>query len=296
MAQKADGQLLIIAGPTASGKSKVASRIANIRNAIIINADSKQVYNEIPIITAQPNIKHRDIYYMYGYISIHAHYSVKIWLDDIIPRIKAAWHNNQIAILVGGTGMYINTLLHGLLYKTTIDYHYRNTLKHQLKSLGNIEFHKLLSVKGVNVDTIHPNDSYRLIKAAENSSSRKITFQKHPQNIFKDVHFYILIPERDRLYKNINDRFVQMLNSGVIDEIRALKNVFHNNMPALSACGIIEILQYLNHSTSLSLATSKATQNIRRYAKRQITWFRNQSQNATFFESQDLLLQSFLHL
>ncbi len=284
--------LLIIAGPTATGKSEIAFKIAQEKDSVIINADSKQVYSEIPIITAQPNISNDDtIHKLYGYMSIKSHYSVKLWLQDVIKEIEDAWTKNKKAIIVGGTGMYIHSLLNGFSY-TNINPQLRIKLENKLRKIGNKKFYTMLCARKVNLKNIEINDSYRLIRAAENFLSQNNTIQK--TEIIQNATFYVLMPERSKIYSNINKRFLNMLKLGVIDEIKSLQNNLNNNTPAIKACGVIEILRYLNGSTSISNAITNAQQNTRNYAKRQITWFRNHTKNATFFDSIKGLLHSYI--
>ena len=286
-------KVLIITGPTASGKSDVALRIAELEDGVIINADSKQVYKEIPIITSQPNIViNNGLYYLYGYISIHSYYSVKIWLEDIASIIKSAWNKNKVAIIVGGTGMYINALLNGLIYKD-VECNLRNKLENQLRILGNKKFYETLSNQGIDISTIHHNDSYRLVRAAEQFFSKTKKKREDYTRILKDASVCILMPKREIIYDRINKRFSEMLGHGVIDEIKSLKNDFDYSMPAAKSCGVMEISRYLNNEISLSSAVEEAMRSTRKYAKRQITWFRNQCKYATFFENSESLLSDY---
>ncbi|MBQ4875477.1 MAG: tRNA (adenosine(37)-N6)-dimethylallyltransferase MiaA [Rickettsiaceae bacterium H1] len=293
-----EGKLLIIAGPTATGKSDVVLRIAEEKDVVVINGDSKQVYKEIPIITAQPYILCDDsIHYLYGYISISSSYSVKMWLEDVYSIINSAWSKHKTVIITGGTGMYLYVLLNGLS-KQEIDYDLRFKLEKQLRYLGNYKFYKMLKSYGVNITNIHYNDSYRLIRVYEKFLSQQNTnlVGKGYVNVFKNALTYVLMPERNIIYNNINRRFINMLKLGVIDEVKSIQNNFSDDLPAVKACGVIEILKYLNHSISLSSLIEEATHNTRKYAKRQTTWFRNRCKNAKFFDNSQSLLKACLQV
>ncbi len=290
------GELLIIAGPTACGKSEVALKIAAKRNAVIINADSKQVYKELPIITAQPTQIDTQLtpHHLYGYVSVEDYYSVTKWLQDITQIINNSLRQKKLVIVVGGTGMYINALLHGFNSEHT-NKNLRANLEEELRSIGNHNFYEQLKSKGINLNKIHHNDSYRLIRAAEDFIS--ITAcdkpkQKDPPQ-FQNAALCLLIPNREVIYKNINKRFVKMLNNGLIDEINSVKNILHDEMPATKSHGVREMLGFIHSKYSLSLAIEQATRNIRNYAKRQITWFKNQCKYGCFFDTPCAILQHY---
>lgn len=273
--------ILIITGPTASGKSDAALRIAEQKDGVIINADSKQVYKEIPITTAQPNHTN-DLHFLYGYVNITSYYSVRIWLQDVQSTILSAWNKNKIAIIVGGSGMYINSLITGLSYSDNVDYDRRHELENQLKKIGHENFYNSLKKQGINLDGIHQNDSYRLIKSAEEFiHQRKAQRIKHHET-FHDITLNILMPERRAIYKNIEERFIKMLKTGMIDELNSVQHTIKDEYPAVKACGLKEMLKYIRNEVSLSSAIIEAQQNTRRYAKRQMTWFRNQFPQANF--------------
>ena len=284
--------VLVITGPTASGKSDIALRIAQEKNGVIINADSKQVYKEIPIITAQPDNICDDMFYLYGYISIKSYYSVRLWLQDVSIAIQNAWNNNKLPIVVGGSGMYISALANGFQCIKNFDHGIRNDLELKMKKLGKEGFYNMLVAQGIEIGSIHCHDSYRLIRAAEDYlHQRKV---RECKKISDNIIVYVLIPERQVIYDRINQRFIKMIEGGAMQEISYLGSNLEEYMPAMKSFGVIEMLQYVQHKVSLSTAIADAQRSTRRYAKRQITWCRNQFTNAIFKECGDSLLNSCL--
>ncbi|QLK57859.1 tRNA (adenosine(37)-N6)-dimethylallyltransferase MiaA [Ehrlichia ruminantium] len=290
--------VLIITGPTASGKSKISIKIAQDNNGVIINCDSKQIYKEIPIITDQPKLNETFIpHKLYGYVSAVKQYSVAEWVNDLKREIYQTFTENKLPIITGGSGMYISSIIYGLSQIPAIDENIRYQTKQLFNTLGNKEFYSLLIEKDPMAKRLHYNNSYQLLRAYEvieqtGTSIFRLQEELKRKPLFDNFTLCILVPQRQEVYKKINDRFISMINSSVIEEVKNLISLnIPNHFPAMKAHGIPEIIQYLTNKISIEKAIEIAQRNTRHYAKRQYTWFKNQFPNALFYESQDQLLK-----
>ena len=290
-------KVLILLGPTASGKSSVAKQLVEKNNLLqIINCDSKQIYSEIPIVTAQPSVSEIDEYNykLYGNVSVYQNYSVTNWTDDAVREIRKSINENKIPFLVGGTGFYIKGLIEGLseIPSTTEDI--KNKVRMMIESDGIQELYKILSSLDQRiVGKIQPSDSYRVTKAASVffQTGRSIfDFYGEKSSKLNDCEFIVsvIIPEREEIYTNINSRFDKMIVDGVIEEVKRVQ-LLDENLPAYKAHGLPELLRYLGGRITLENAIEIAKQNTRNYAKRQITWFKHQLKDAKVFKEADFL-------
>ena len=291
-------KIIIIGGPTASYKSILAMELAYKYNGIIINADALQVYQEIPILSAQPSAKDQEqiLHKLYGVISGEKVYSVGNWLERAIIEIELAMAMKKIPIIVGGTGLYINSLIYGLAKIPEIDIELRENIRDLYDKMGKESFYNLLYERDVEAaKKININDKTRLIRAYEViEQTGKSIF--HWQEISSIAHFeeeaFLLIianPKREELYKNCDERFLNMLEEGVIDEIEFLhKNIQDKSLPINKAIGVSELTHYLTGYLSLSEATERAQTATRQFAKRQVTWFKNQYKDFEKIQYQSL--------
>ncbi len=287
--------VLIIAGPTASGKSSLAMDIAREFSGTIINADSMQVYRELRILTARPTpadeseIPHR----LYGIISAAEICSAGRWLKLAVPEIEAAFSANRLPIVVGGTGLYLKALLEGIADIPEIPQNVRDQVRALHVQWGAETFQReLAKLDPVSAEKIPVTDAQRLVRAYEVSlaTNRPLSdWQKEvPESPLADcVHAIILVsPPRDVLYEGIDRRFELMLEAGALEEVKALATqALPAAQPALKALGVPELLALNDGKTSINQAVEKSQQASRNYAKRQLTWFRNQlEQNYTINE------------
>ncbi len=272
----------LIVGPTASGKSALALELAKKQPSVIINADSAQVYADLQILSARPSeqemegISHR----LYGYIDGAEACSAARWASDAKAEIAAAHDRDMLPILVGGTGLYVRTLLDGIAPIPEID----PAIRAQVRNMDVAEaYDALLQEDPISAKKLQPRDSSRIMRALEVvRSSGKVMSHWHAHmtgGIAKDIilHPLVLLPPRDWLYERCDRRFQIMLDKGARDEVaQLLKRDLPQDRPVMRAIGVPEIIAMIEGDSSLDDAKTQAMAATRQYAKRQYTWFRNQ--------------------
>ncbi|WP_332060453.1 tRNA (adenosine(37)-N6)-dimethylallyltransferase MiaA [Bartonella sp. CB74] len=274
----------LIAGPTASGKSALALRMAQEKNAIIINTDSMQIYDVLNILTARPTKTDMAIapHYLYGYVNPALHYSVGQWLCDV-NKIVTTFTSKSL-IFVGGTGLYFRALLEGISEIPHVPDVVRQKWRLRLNEEGAESLYRqLLQVDTLLSEKISPQDGQRIIRALEvyEATGKRLSWwqkKKTTPLIASDCSEKILlIPPRQLLYERINQRFHCMIEKGALEEVSAMKKFMLSPLlPAMKAIGIRELMAYLDGYKSFDDAVEIAKTQTRRYAKRQMTWFRNQ--------------------
>lgn len=279
-------EIIILCGPTASGKSYLGHALAKACDGEIINIDSMQVYKEIPIITASPpeNYKSEIPYHLYNFLPITEDFSVVKYLKLASEKINQIAASDKLPILVGGTGLYINSLVFGYNNIPDISDDLRQKVRKLHNEIGNIELHnRLTKLDTIAASKINQSDTQRLIRAYEvvlQTGKSIFFFQTLPkEQILSEFNFKIIFlnPERKFLYKTIDERLANIFKDGAIDEIALIKKQFNSeNYLNLKAVGIKEILAYLENKLTLNKALTLAQTRTRRYAKRQITWFKHQ--------------------
>ena len=274
----------IIFGTTASGKTKLGIELAKKLDGVVINYDSMQVYKEIPIISAQPTDEEKDgvEHLLFGYVSCVESYSVGRWLDDAIPLIEKKLSENKTPILVGGTGMYVKNLIDGMPKIPSISVETKKLLAEWKKFMSSIELHeKLLELDPFMADQLNPNDLQRIQRALEviidTGKSLAVWQNQSAEAYFPKELFHIIKIEkpREQIYQNIDLRFLEMIKAGAVDEVLKLYNQF-GNIEYPRACGLYEIIAYINGDITLQEAIEKSQQISRNYAKRQTTWMNHQ--------------------
>ena len=276
-------KIILISGPTASGKSNFAVKIAKKIQGEIINADSMQVYKKLKILTARPNkqeqknIKH----HLYGVIDLNEKFSTGQWLKLVIKKIKDIQKKKKIPILVGGTGLYFQSLIDGLVKIPEIPLKFRNKIRLISKRDGQEKFYKkLLKLDPKIKDKFDPNDTQRSIRAYEVKSYTNVSMYDwltKTKSEFKDSDFLKLHIEtkREKLIERINLRTSSMINEGAVNEVKKfLKLKIIKNQSVNKVIGIAELTQYLNHEITLEEAKELILIKTRQYAKRQATWAR----------------------
>ena len=276
-------KIVLISGPTASGKSNFAVRIAKKIQGEIINADSMQVYKNLKILTARPNrIEQKDIkHHLYGVVDLNEKFSTGQWLELTIKKIKNIKKKKKIPILVGGTGLYFQSLINGLVKIPEIPLKFRNKVRLMSKREGQKKFYKkLLKLDPKVKDKFDPNDTQRSIRAYEIKSYTNISMYDwlaKTESEFKNSDFLKLYIEtkREKLIERINLRTLNMINGGAINEVKKfLKLKIRKDQSVNKVIGIAELTQYLNHEVTLEEAKELISIKTRQYAKRQATWAR----------------------
>jgi tRNA dimethylallyltransferase len=278
--------ILIIAGPTASGKSGLALAAAGKFDGVIINCDSMQVYRELRLITARPSTEDeaKAPHKLYGMISAAESCSAGVWREFAVPEIEACWQAGKLPIITGGTGLYIKALMEGLTEIPAVPEEIREEAIIRRDEIGAEAFHLELSeFDPLSAERLEPGDSQRMIRAYEVylGTERSLTdwHQDAPTTPPLEAHYQSIIfePPRDALYAKCEARLDWMIENGALEEVAALRDLkLDPTLPAMKALGVPEFIDYLNDELSLEDALAAAKQATRRYAKRQMTWFRNQ--------------------
>ena len=290
-------KIILISGPTASGKSHFAIKLAKKIQGEIINADSMQVYKQLKVLSARPNPKNyqKIKHHLYGFHDVKNNFSTGDWLKHSIKKIKDIKKRKKVPILVGGTGLYFKSLTDGLVKIPNIPIQLRNKIRKLHKDLGQKKFYqKLLKLEPSYKKNINPTDAQRSIRAYEvklfTKKSLHEWFESTKSN-FKDEEFYkiyIDYPRQD-LIKRIATRTDEMLKSGAIPEVkRFIKLNVKKDKSVNKAIGIGEIKEFLRNKKKLSEISEKISIKTRQYAKRQSTWARGNMQSWLKLMPQDL--------
>ena len=277
-------KIILISGPTASGKSSLAVKLAKKINGEIINADSMQVYKQLKVLTARPKkqeqkkIKH----HLYGIIDLDKNFSTGQWLKLAKKKIEEIREKNKIPILVGGTGLYFQSLINGLVKIPNIPLIIRNKVRLMQKKEGQKKFYKKLLKLDKNIkDKFDSNDVQRSIRAFEIKLFTKISMYnwiKKTKSMFNENEFIKLYIdfERTEIVKRISLRTLKMIEEGAIKEVKKfIKLKIKKDLSVNKVIGIDELTQYLNKTINLDQAEELISIKTRQYAKRQATWARS---------------------
>jgi len=295
--------VLVVAGPTSSGKSSFAIRLAEKFNGAIINADSMQVYRDLRILTSRPSqqVEERVFHTLYGHLDGSERCSVMKWYESAVQEINRAYLKGLLPIIVGGSGFYIKTLLEGGLNEIP---EIESEVKYFVNSIISKEgsesvYNRLQSCDPSSAINLNPQDSHRVARAYQvflgtgiplSKWQNRSKIRRGNQTVFYKILFNLT---RKKLYSSCDQRFEKMINSGVIDEVSSLiSRQLDNSLPIMRALGVRELSSYLVGRATLEEAVERSKQATRNYAKRQITWFKNQF-NASFTISEQLS-ESFL--
>jgi tRNA dimethylallyltransferase len=278
--------LIVVAGPTASGKSALALRIAEAERGVIINADSMQLYRDLPILTARPppEDEARAPHRLYGILDAADPASVGRWLELAAAAMGEALAAQRPAIVVGGTGLYLKALLHGLAPVPEISAGMRKFARTRLADLGPAALHgELAGLDPVMAARLRPTDRQRLLRAYEviiaTGRSLAAWQEAEPVRISLPARRLglALVPPRAALYERIERRLRDMVERGALEELRALhRRSLKADLPLLKAVAVPELLAHVSGRTDLDTALDRAIVQTRRYAKRQLTWLRHQ--------------------
>ena len=290
-------KIILISGPTASGKSNFSIKLAKKINGEIINADSMQVYKELKILSARPNLKdYQSIkHHLYGFHSVKNNFSTGDWLKNAIKKIKEVRRRKKIPIFVGGTGLYFKALTEGLVSIPKIPIKYRNNIRDLQKKLGQKKFYqKLIKLDPNSKDKINSTDTQRSIRAYEVKQYTKKSLHdwfKNTKSYFEKEDFYKIYMDypREELIQRIGKRTEQMIKIGAINEVkRFIKLKVRKDKSVNKAIGIHEIKEYLEKRNDMSEVIEKISIKTRQYAKRQSTWARGNMMSWLKLPPQDL--------
>lgn len=276
----------LIAGPTASGKSRLALELAAKTGAVIINADSQQLYADLRVLSARPSREDEQVarHHLYGIADAAEAWSVGRWTRAVLPLLDRLKAEGRSALFVGGTGLYFTALTRGLAEIPDIPTETRDAAVALYDTEGESAFRNRLAGRDSRAATaIEPGDRQRLTRAwaVAVSTGRSLSdWQSTTQPLLPAGSYERIVVEPDRptLYENCDRRVRLMLESGALDEVEALMSRrLDPALPAMKAVGVREISTHLNGACSLDAAVAATQQATRNYAKRQLTWFRNQT-------------------
>ena len=276
--------LLIIAGPTAVGKTEISIKLAKEINGEIISCDSMQIYKDMDIGSAKISKDEMDgvRHYLIDIIEPNEEFSVAAFKENAENIIEDIYKREKVPMVVGGTGLYINSLIFNYSFgDTSKDEEYRKELEKVANEKGKDYVHNML--KDIDVESykkLYPNDLKRVIRALEVYKVTGKTMSKYlsEQKIYDipyNVHYYVLNMNRENLYERINKRVDIMMEKGLLNEVKELKDKgYTKDMQSMKGIGYKELLLYLDGEISLECAVDMIKQFSRNYAKRQLTWFR----------------------
>ena len=276
--------VVVIAGPTATGKSALALRLAEELNGVVINADALQIYRELRIVTARPGPadEARAPHRLYGVLPAAERCTAARWRALALAAVEAALGEGRQPILVGGSGLYIEALVAGLSPVPPIPAEVRRAAATRLDAIGHEAFHAELAARDPATAARLPSgDTQRLIRAREvlDATGRSLAaWQAEPRAPSPGLDFsiHLLAPPRSVVYAACDARFGQMVAAGAVDEVRRLASLrLDAALPAMKAVGVRPLLAYVHGSLPLDAALRLGQQETRQYAKRQFTWFRN---------------------
>ncbi|MER9435073.1 tRNA (adenosine(37)-N6)-dimethylallyltransferase MiaA [Mesorhizobium sp. M0618] len=277
---------ILIAGPTASGKSALALDLAERKGGVIVNTDSMQGYSVLDVLTARPEAADlaRAPHYLYGHVQPATAYSTGAWLRDVRKLIDDGTFSERPVIFVGGTGLYFRALAEGISEMPDIPQRVRDRWRYELKEQGAVKLHSLLLREdSAAAMMLKPTDSQRIVRALEvlDASGRSIlewqAERGQPLIDRESARFLVIDPDRAALVARIDKRFDQMLDKGALDEVKRLAALgLDPELPAMKAIGVRELQAAMAGEIGFPEAIERAKIATRQYSKRQTTWFRHQ--------------------
>lgn len=298
---------ILIAGPTASGKSAFSLMLAEKLNGVVINSDSMQVYRDLRVLTARPSIEEEQSvpHKLYGYMDASEAGSAAEWRDKAIVAIREAQKQGRVPIVVGGTGMYFRFLLEGVAPIPDIDPEIRCAVRRECDVKGPETLHQhLKDYDPILFERLHATDSQRICRAVEvyRSTGKALSLwqtENDPGPLYSDdqlgmVHKYIIDIDREILYQRCNKRFDLMMTQGALEEVKNLMTrALDSTLPCLKSLGYPELIRAINGEISYEEAIETAKMQTRRFAKRQLTWFRNQFKHWTLVNPNGLEIECY---
>lgn len=276
-------KVIVICGPTASGKTALSIELAKKINGEIISADSMQIYKDMDIGTAKPDYEEKQgiKHYLLDFVSPDSRYSVAEYKIDATKAIEEILKKGKVPIVVGGTGLYIDSLIYGIEYSDIkIDEQYRKELEKIVKEQGLQTLYKMaVQIDEDAMKKISPNDQKRIMRVLEiyKATGKTKTEQEkesRKNGVKYDYKVFALNMDREALYNRINLRVDLMIKNGLIEEVKNLKEKYNKFPTAMQGLGYKEVVEYLEEKTTRDEMIEKIKMETRRYAKRQLTWFR----------------------
>ena len=280
-------KVIVICGPTASGKTSLSIELAKKINGEIISCDSMQIYKDMNIGTAKvtkdemQGIKH----YMIDFVSPDTRYSVADYKIDAEKAIETIINNGKTPIIVGGTGLYVDTLIYGIEYpEIKFDEQYRKRLEKEADEKGlEILYNKAKEIDEKAMQKISPNDKKRIIRVLEiyhatGKTKTEQEIESRKKEVKYDYKIFAINMDREKLYERINIRVDKMIKNGLIEEVENLQKKYNHFPTAMQGLGYKEVVEYLQNEITKEEMIEKIKQESRRYAKRQLTWFRKNKQ------------------
>ena len=280
-------KVIVICGPTASGKTALSIELAKRINGEIVSCDSMQIYKDMDIGTAKPTIEEMQgiKHYLIDFVSPDERYSVADYKIDAKKAIKEIINKGKVPIIVGGTGLYVDSLIYEIEYPNIeFDEEYRLKLEKEADENGLADlYEKAKKIDSQAIEKISENDRKRILRILEiyhatgkNKTEQEIESRK--KEVEYDYKVYALKWDREKLYERINKRVDIMLEQGLIDEVKSIYKKYKKFPTAMQGLGYKEVVEYLENKTTKEEMIEKIKQETRRYAKRQMTWFRKNKQ------------------
>ena len=274
--------VIVIAGPTASGKTALSIEFAKKTNGEIVSADSMQIYKEMNIGTAKPTIEEMQgiKHYLLDFVEPNERYSVAEYKKDAKNAIRKILEKGKMPIVVGGTGLYIDSLIYEIDYpEIQIDLKYRKELEEIAEKEGLQKlYEKAKQIDSKAIEKISPNDKKRILRILEiyhETGKTKTELEKNSKSKPEfDYKVFAINMDREILYDRINKRVDIMISNGLIEEVEQIYNKYNEFPTSMQALGYKEVVEYLQGKTTKEEMIEKIKQESRRYAKRQLTWFR----------------------
>ena len=280
-------KVIVICGPTASGKTALSIELAKKINGEIVSCDSMQIYKDMDIGTAKPTVEEmQEIkHYLIGYVSPEKRYSVADYKIDAKKAIKAIIKKGKMPIVVGGTGLYLDSLIYEIEYQDIkLDEQYRNKLEEEVEKQGLEKlYEKAKQIDPKAIEKISPNDKKRILRILEiyhatGKTKTEQEIESRKKEVEYDYKVYALNWDRQKLYDRINKRVDMMIKQGLVEEVKQILDKYDNFPTAMQGLGYKEVVEYLNGNLTKEKMIEKIKIETRRYAKRQLTWFRKNKQ------------------
>lgn len=291
--------LVVIAGPTAVGKTKLSIELAKHYHSAILSADSRQIYKELTIGTAKPSEQQLNEvpHYFINTKSIQDHYTVGHYEKDVRETLDVLFKKYNVLFLIGGSGLYINAVLNGIDHFVDVPIEVRENLKNQYSNNGiewlQLKLKQLDYISYQTIDLKNPQRLIRAIEVCEHAGKPYSSFLNQKNNTLNFIPIKIVIDtNRNQLYNQIDHRVENMMTSGLLNEVKNLISQKHLN--TLKTVGYTELFDFFDDKYTLKTAVEKIKQHTRNYAKRQLTWFKNQNQFKTFEPTEFEKIKTFI--